>query len=172
MAAGEWVSVRSQVELYTGLLAEVRRLVDRNPKFILDQLSGRLEDAGFGRATAQTAAAELPLDEGRFLDFTARTMFGINPSELGSPLNASLTSLAYFSGGALVPLMPWFFIGGGAAIWLSIGLTALAGLAAGGRVAHLSERPIVFGALRQLGIVVAAAAATFGIGHLFGAAVR
>jgi VIT1/CCC1 family predicted Fe2+/Mn2+ transporter len=172
MAAGEWVSVRSQVELYTGLLAEVRRLVDRNPKFILDQLSGRLEDAGFGRATAQTAAAELPLDEGRFLDFTARTMFGINPSELGSPLNASLTSLAYFSGGALVPLMPWFFTGGGTAIWLSIGLTALAGLAAGGRVAHLSERPIVFGALRQLGIVVAAAAATFGIGHLFGAAVR
>jgi hypothetical protein len=85
MAAGEWVSVRSQVELYMGLLAEVRRLVDRNPKFILDQLSERLEDAGFGRATAQTAAAELPLDEGRFLDFTARTMFGINPSELGSP---------------------------------------------------------------------------------------
>jgi VIT1/CCC1 family predicted Fe2+/Mn2+ transporter len=172
MAAGEWVSVRSQVELYTGLLAEVRRLVDRNPKFILDQLSGRLEDAGFGRATAQTAAAELPLDEARFLDFTARTMFGINPSELGSPLNASLTSLAYFSGGALVPLMPWFFTGGGTAIWLSISLTALAGLAAGGRVAHLSERPIVFGALRQLGIVVAAAAATFGIGHLFGTAVR
>jgi VIT1/CCC1 family predicted Fe2+/Mn2+ transporter len=99
-------------------------------------------------------------------------MFGINPSELGSPLNASLTSLAYFSGGALVPLMPWFFTGGGTAIWLSISLTALAGLAAGGRVAHLSERPIVFGALRQLGIVVAAAAATFGIGHLFGAAVR
>jgi VIT1/CCC1 family predicted Fe2+/Mn2+ transporter len=68
--------------------------------------------------------------------------------------------------------MPWFFTGGGTAIWLSISLTALAGLAAGGRVAHLSERPIVFGALRQLGIVVAAAAATFGIGHLFGAAVR
>src|SRR6202034_2699593 len=84
MAAGEWVSVRSQVELYTGLLAEVRRLLDRNPKFILEHLSERLESAGFGRAPPQTAAAELPLDEGRFLDFAARTMFGIIPSELGS----------------------------------------------------------------------------------------
>jgi VIT1/CCC1 family predicted Fe2+/Mn2+ transporter len=172
MAAGEWVSVRSQVELYMGLLAEVRGLVDRNPKFILDRLSSSLEEAGFGRATAQTAAAELPLDEGRFLDFTARTIFGINPSELGSPLNAGVTSLAYFAGGALVPLLPWFFTGGGTAIWLSISLTALAGLAVGGIVAHLSDRPIGFGALRQLGIVVAAAGVTFGIGHLFGAAVR
>lgn len=172
MAAGEWVSVQSQVELYRGLLGEVRGLVDRNPKFILDQLSSRLEDAGFGRATAQTAAAELPLDEGRFLDFTARTVFGINPSELGSPLNAGLTSFAYFAGGALVPLLPWFFTGGGTAIWLSIAVTALAGLAVGATVAHLSDRPVGFGALRQLSIVIAAAAITFGIGRLFGAAIR
>jgi vacuolar iron transporter family protein len=48
MAAGEWVSVRGQVELYTGLLNEVRGLVDRNPKLILNQLSERLEAAGLG----------------------------------------------------------------------------------------------------------------------------
>ena len=68
--------------------------------------------------------------------------------------------------------MPWFFTGGGTAIWLSIGLTALVGLAAGGGSLILSDRPVVLGALRQLGIVVATAAATFGIGHLFGAAIR
>jgi VIT1/CCC1 family predicted Fe2+/Mn2+ transporter len=172
MAAGEWVSVRSQVELYQGLLAEVQVLVARNPKFILNELSSKLEEAGFGRETAQTAAAELPLDETRFLDFTARTIFGINPSELGSPMNAGLTSLTYFAGGALVPLAPWFFIGGTRAIAISISLTALAGLFVGGVVARLSERPVVRGAARQLAIVVAAAAATYGIGHLFGAAVH
>jgi VIT1/CCC1 family predicted Fe2+/Mn2+ transporter len=171
MAAGEWVSVRSQVELYMSLLTEVRVLVARNPKFILNELSSKLEEAGFGRATAQTAAAELPLDEDRFLKFTAQTIFGINSSELGSPITAGLTSLAYFSGGALVPLLPWFFIGGIEAVAMSIGLTAAAGLVVGGVVARLSERPRVRGALRQLGIVVAAAGATYGIGHLFGAAI-
>ncbi|TML14300.1 MAG: hypothetical protein E6G39_08525 [Actinobacteria bacterium] len=171
MAAGEWVSVRNQVELYTRLLGEVRRLVARNPKLVLDSLSAHLEATGFGRATAQTAAAELSLDEERFLDFTARALFGINLDELGSPLTAATTSLAYFAGGALVPLMPWFFIGGTGAAALSIGLTAIASLVFGGVVARFSDRPAAFGALRQLVIVVAAAATTYGIGRLFGTAV-
>jgi VIT1/CCC1 family predicted Fe2+/Mn2+ transporter len=171
MAAGEWVSVRSQVELYAGLLGELRGLVARNPRLVLAELSGRLEAAGFGRSTARTAAAELPLDEERFLEFTARTVFGINPGELGSPLTAASTSLVYFAGGALVPLMPWFFTRGTSATALSIALTATASVVVGGVVARFSDRPAVFGALRQLSIVAAAAAITYGIGRLFGATV-
>ena len=171
MAAGEWVSVRSQVELYVGLLGEVRRLVARNPRLVLEQLSTHLEEAGFGRATARTAAAELPLDEDRFLEFTARTLFGIKSDELGSPLTAATTSLVYFSAGALVPLLPWFFTRGLAADLASVGLTAIASLLVGGVVARFSDRPIILGALRQLAILSAAAAITYGIGNLFGAAV-
>src|SRR4051812_31216271 len=103
MAAGEWVSVRSQVELYTGLLAELRSLVQRDPELVLDELSDRLEGAGFGRATAQLASTELPLDEPRFLRFTANTVFGIDPEELGSPRTAAATSLVLFAAGAFVP---------------------------------------------------------------------
>jgi len=171
MAAGEWVSVRNQVELYTSLLGEVRQLVARNPKLVLDNLSAHLEATGFGRATAQTAAAELSLDEERFLDFTARALFGINTNELGSPLTAATTSLMYFAGGALVPLMPWFFTEGTAAATLSIALTAGASLVFGGVVARLSNRPALLGALRQLVIVVAAAGITYGVGNLFGTTV-
>ena len=40
MAAGEWVSVRSQVELYGGVLREMRGLLQRNPKVVLDELFG------------------------------------------------------------------------------------------------------------------------------------
>jgi VIT1/CCC1 family predicted Fe2+/Mn2+ transporter len=171
MAAGEWVSVKSQVELYMGLLGEVRKLISRSPRLILDELSSHLESAGFGRATAQTAAAELPLDEERFLQFTAQTVFGINSSGLGSPVTAAVTSLAYFAIGAIVPLLPWFFTKAGAAVALSIGLTAFASSIAGSVVAQLSERPVLVGAARQLAIVAAASGITFGIGHLFGAVV-
>jgi VIT1/CCC1 family predicted Fe2+/Mn2+ transporter len=171
MAAGEWVSVRSQSELYAGLLPGVRQLVSRNPRLMLDQLSSHLEAVGFGRATAQTAAAELALDEERFLAFTAQMVFGISPGGLGSPLTAATTSLAYFAAGALVPLAPWFFTHGALAEGLSIGLTAIASVIVGGIIARLSDRPIALGALRQLGIVVAAAAITFGIGRLVGSTV-
>jgi len=171
MAAGEWVSVRSQVELYHGILGEIRSLVQRNPRLVLGELTSRLTDAGFARDTAERAASELPLDEGKFLDFSARTVFGVNPDDLGSPMTAALGSLALFTVGALVPLVPWFLTEGTAATVTSVAATAVAGLLVGGWVSGSAGRPVVAGALRQLLIVVAAAAVTYAIGALFGTAV-
>jgi len=171
MAAGEWVSVRSQAELFGGLIEELRGLISRNPRLVLSELSDRLEAAGFGRATARTATTELPLDEPRFLGFAATTLFGVNPEELGSPATAALSSLSWFAAGAVVPLLPWFFTSGGAATGASIGVTAAASVIVGAVVGRSSGRSAWRGALRQLAIVAAAAAVTFGIGRLFGTAV-
>ncbi len=171
MAAGEWVSVRSQVELYHGILAEIRALVQRNPRLVLGELTTKLTDAGFAHDTAQRAAAERPLDEGRFLDFSARTVFGVNPDDLGSPMTAALGSLGLFTVGALVPLVPWFLAEGPAATVASLVATAVAGLLVGGWVSGSAGRPVAPGAVRQLLIVVAAAAVTYAIGALFGTAV-
>lgn len=171
MAAGEWVSVQSQAELYDGLLAEVRRLVARNPGLVLDELARHLEQAGLARATAQTAASDLTLDEDRFFSFSARTLFGINPAGLGSPITSAVTSLAYFAMGAFVPLLPWFFLHGTAAAVTSFVLTAAASLMVGGVVARSSDRSILHGAFRQLGISICAAGVTFGIGRLIGTTV-
>ena len=171
MAAGEWVSVRSQVELYEGILAELRRLVGRNPKLVLDSLVSHLEDAGFGRETAQRASTELPLDADSFFAFTSRTVFGLNPDELGSPRVAAGSSFALFSVGAFTPLLPWFMTSGAAAVAASVLLTALFSLAVGAWVASSGGRPLLFGALRQLAIVIAAAAVTYAIGALLGTSV-
>jgi VIT1/CCC1 family predicted Fe2+/Mn2+ transporter len=171
MAAGEWVSVRSQVELYQALIGQLRGLISRSPRLVLDELSGHLEAAGFGRETARRASTELPLDEPRFMRFAATTLFGINPDELGSPLTAAGSSMLWFSTGALVPLLPWFFTGRPLAVWLSVVLTGAASLVVGGVVGRSGERGMVRGAVRQLLIVVGAAAVTYGIGHLFGTAV-
>jgi VIT1/CCC1 family predicted Fe2+/Mn2+ transporter len=171
MAAGEWVSVRSQVELLAGLLDELRRLSSRNPRLVLDELSGKLEAAGFGRETAQLASTELPLDEPRFLRFSARTLFGVDPDELGSPMTAAASSFVLFAVGALVPLLPWFFTEGAAATWLSVLVTAAASVLVGGVVSRSSGRPVTRGALRQLLIVTGASAVTWVIGTAFGTAV-
>ncbi|MCU1396862.1 MAG: protein of unknown function transrane [Ilumatobacteraceae bacterium] len=171
MAAGEWVSVRSQAELSGGLLTELRRLIGRNPKLVLDQLVDELVDDGFARDTARKASTELPLDEDKFLDFTARTVFGVNAAAQGSPVTAAVSSLALFSLGALVPLAPWFFTQGTAAVIVSVALTALASLFVGGLVSWWSGNSTVRGGGRQLAIVVLASAITYGIGSLFGTAI-
>ena len=171
MAAGEWVSVSSHKELAVGLLAELRRLIARNPKLVLDELTTQLVDDGFAEDTAMQASTELPLDEDRFLNFTARTVFGVNPDELGSPVTAASSSFALFSIGALIPLAPWFFTSGAAAVGTSVVLTGLASLFIGGLVSRSSGNSTIFGAVRQLAIVVLASGITYGIGALFGTAI-
>lgn len=171
MAAGEWVSVRSQAELSAGLLAELRRLISRNPRVVLHELTEELVENGFARDTARKASAELPLDEDKFLSFTARTVFGVNPNELGSPVTAAVSSFVLFSVGALIPLAPWFVTRGGAAVAISVVLTAIASLLIGGLVSWWSGNSAVRGGARQLAIVIIASAVTFGIGALFGTAV-
>ena len=171
MAAGEWVSVRSQVDLLHGVLAELRRLVVRNPKLVLDQLVDKLVDVGFDESTARRASTELPLDGDKFMVFTARSVFGIDPDELGSPVTAAVSSLVLFAAGASVPLLPWFFMKGTPAVLLSAVLTGLASLAVGAVIARSSGNGIARSAARQFAIVVAASAITYGIGKAFGTAI-
>ncbi len=168
MAAGEWVSVQSQVELFQGVLSDLRRLIARNPALVLNELVDKLVDAGFDAATARRASTELPLNEDRFMHFTARTVFGIDPEELGSPSTAALTSLMLFAGGALVPLMPWFFTSGTSGVLWSTALTGIASLVFGGIIASSSGNDVSRSALRQLLIVAFASAITYGIGKVFG----
>ncbi len=172
MAAGEWISVRSQVELLQGVLAELRRLTERNPKLVLDTLANHLTEVGMEPSTASKATTELPLDEKSFFNFTARTVFGLNPDELGSPRTAALSSLGLFAVGAVVPLAPWFVTSGGLATVLSVIFTGLASLIVGAWVGRSSGGSQLRTALRQLLIVIIVAAVTYAIGKVVGTAVN
>ncbi len=171
MAAGEWISVRSQVELFDGIVGELNSLSERNPKLLLDELTSKLEDSGLATDTAQRVATELPLEGSKFVDFTARTVFGFDPAEVGSPAVAAVSSFGLFTAGAIVPLAPWFITSGAAATMASVVATALASLVVGGWVSRSSDRPVAQGALRQLAIVLVASVVTYGIGSLFGTAI-
>lgn len=171
MAAGEWISVRSQVELFDGIVGELNRLAQRNPSLLLDELASKLEETGLATDTAQRVATELPLEGSRFIDFTARTVFGFDPAEVGSPMVAAVSSFGLFTAGAIVPLAPWFVTSGNPAIIASVAGTALASLVVGGWVSRSSGRPVMQGASRQFGIVLVASIVTYGIGSLFGTAI-
>jgi VIT1/CCC1 family predicted Fe2+/Mn2+ transporter len=171
MAAGEWVSVRAQVDLYRGVLGRLRRTYVSNRPAVVHELLPRLQAIGLDLDTASTAASEIVADDRRGLDVAARVVVGINPDSLGSPWVAALSSLALFSVGAVVPLAPWFVTQGTAAVAWSIGLTALASAVVGALIGSMSEERLVRSAARQLAIVALAAGITLGIGKLLGTTV-
>ena len=169
MAAGEWISVRAQVELFDGILKDIRKLIKNDRPLLIEQLTDSLSKTGHADTTADKAAKEIASSDKHLTEVYARQVMGFNPDELGSPWVAAGSSFVLFTVGALAPLTPWFFGGGGVAIWLSIIFTALGGLVVGGYISYSSGRGVVRGAIRQLGIIILASVVTYGVGYIFGA---
>jgi VIT1/CCC1 family predicted Fe2+/Mn2+ transporter len=172
MAAGEWISVRSQVELFEGVLGDSKQLMAREPDYLKHQLSHKLAHLGMVHETAHSVVEDVAQNDDNFLALYSAQVIGINANELGSPWRAAVLSFVLFTVGSLVPLASWFVVGGHKAVIVSIIATALAGLCVGGFIAKLSGRRIFYGATRQLLIILGSAATTYGIGLLFGVAIH
>jgi VIT1/CCC1 family predicted Fe2+/Mn2+ transporter len=166
MAVGEYVSMRAQVELLEGVLMEEARRLRENPEGARAELELVIVRAGVSRRTARQAARELARNPAHALATYARSI-GLNPDELGSPWAAALSSLLTFAGGALVPLVPWFFGAGPRAQLASLALAGAASLAIGAVLARLGGRSWPWPAFRQLLVIALAAGATVLVGRLF-----
>ncbi len=171
MAAGEWISVRSQVELFQGVLQDLKKMIVHDRTLLVDQVSESFESNGIHKTTAQKAAKELGADDQHLHEVYASRVMGINPDELGSPWTAAGSSFLLFTLGSVVALWPWFVMDGVMAVAVSIISTAAGGLATGGYVAYSSGKSLSYGAVRQFLIVMFAAGVTYGIGYLFGVSV-
>jgi vacuolar iron transporter family protein len=171
MAAGEWISVRAQVELFNGILADIKNLLRSDKELLVEQVTDSFSKSGHGDKTAAKAALEIAENDHHLTQVYARQVMGFNPDELGSPWIAAVSSFLLFTAGALVPLAPWLFGGGAVVIWLSTILTGIGGLIVGGYISKTSGKGVVYGALRQLGIILLASVVTYGVGYLFGVSV-
>lgn len=168
MAAGEYLSMRAQSELFEAELDLERREIDRRPESERRELAAIYRSRGVDRETAEKLATEMHRDPDLALETHAREELGINPGSLGSPIQAAVSSFLSFAVGALVPLIPWFFGKGDATVLASVALGAVAAVVVGAALSRFTRRSAVFSAARQLAVVAAAAAITYGIGRALG----
>ena len=168
MAAGEYVSMASQRELFERQIAEEKDELGRYPEAEAEELALIYAARGLPPEEAQRVARQMVADPERALDTLAREELGLNPEDLGSPWGAAISSFLAFAAGAALPLAP-LLLGGG-----PLHAAALAGIAlfgVGAALSLFSGRSAWSGGLRMLGIGAAAGAATWGAGKLFGGVV-
>jgi VIT1/CCC1 family predicted Fe2+/Mn2+ transporter len=169
MAAGEYNSMKVQAELLERELEMERVELRRNPHVETVELTQIYQARGIDPDRARELATAMMRDPDVALQTHAREELGIDPSELGSPLKAAQSSLAAFTVGALVPLIPWFFISHGGAIAASLALALLAAVVVGLVTARLTDRPSPRVVGRQVLFTMVPAAITFVVGNLVGA---
>jgi VIT1/CCC1 family predicted Fe2+/Mn2+ transporter len=170
MAAGEYVSVRSQREFYEYQIALEREELDQYPQEEAAELALIYQAKGIPAEESRRLAKALIQDPDKALDTLAREELGLNPAELGSPWGAAIASFLAFSVGALVPLLPYILLAGGAALQGTIAVTAVCLFGVGAAISLFTGKQAWYGGLRMLAIGGAAGAATWSIGHLLGVA--
>lgn len=169
MAAGEYVSVSSQLDTERADIARETQELAEQPEAERRELAGIYEKRGLDPALALQVADQLTAHDA--LAAHARDELGISEFTTARPIQAAFTSAATFSIGAALPLataviapQDWIIPGVsvGALAFLAL-LGALGARAGGAPVLRATSRVLFWGAF--------ALALTAGIGRLFGAVV-
>ncbi|HMD45062.1 MAG TPA: VIT1/CCC1 transporter family protein [Acidimicrobiales bacterium] len=172
MGAGEYVSMQAQRELFERELNVEREALHQSPQKERDELVAIYEGRGIDPGVARELVDEVMQDPDLALETHAREELGIDAKALGNPWQAAITSFAMFAIGAFIPLLPWLFSSGTAALVASIVLSGVAALTVGALLAVFTGRSRVRSALRQLGVTAVAAGITYAIGRAAGVSVH
>ncbi len=166
MAAGEYVSMLSQKEMFEHQIAQEKDELERYPKEEAEELALIYAARGIPLAEARNVATKLIANPEKALDTLAREELGLNPDDLGSPIGATISSFIMFSIGASLPLIP-FLLGLSRGVEIAAAISGVALFAVGAALSLFSGRSAWLGGMRMLLIGSAAAAATYFIGSLF-----
>jgi vacuolar iron transporter family protein len=175
MAAGEYISVRSQRELLEAASQELdrptlRALADQEAEELglVFRARGMAVDQAERRAAALRAGGDnQPAggDGDAGTDAAGTDVAGTDV--VGSAVGAAGFSFVSFAAGAAIPILPFLVTTGTAAILAAAIVVGVALFATGATVGVLTGGSLLGRGLRQLGIGAVAALVTYGLGRLF-----
>jgi len=168
MAAGEYVSMKAQRELFERQIELEAAELAVSPEEEIAELAMIYRAKGLPKADADRLAQQLTENPGVALDTLVREELGLDPNELGSPEGAAASSFAAFAAGAILPVLPYFFGGTTLIVAISIAVSALALFGVGALLSVFTGRSVLFSGGRQLAIGAVAATITFALGTLIG----
>lgn len=178
MAAGEFVSVRSQRELLDATRPTQATLraapdldFDHNELLLVYRARGLSEEDAEHRALERLGVFGCDCVTHKSHDPEAEEEED-GHDVVGSAWTAAGSSFAFFASGAMIPVLPYLLGAEGlTAVALSCSLVGVALLCTGAVVGLLSGASPLRRGLRQLGIGLGAAAVTYALGSLLGVSV-
>jgi len=172
MALGEWISVKSSQELYENQMQLEMEELEINPEGEEKELALIYMSKGIPEEQARSMAKSIITEKDHAHEILVKEELGINAEELkGSAMEAAVASFILFAIGAIIPVIPFFFIGGFWGIFFSSLSSAIGLFIIGSIITLFIGKSIWFSGFRQVVFGLCAAAITFGIGKLIGVSV-
>ena len=169
MAAGEYVSVSSQLDSERADIAIEVDSIHKNPEKELEELAWIYEKRGLDKKLAREVAEQLHKKDA--LGAHVRDELGFDHETLARPVQAAVTSAIAFSIGASVPIIAAVVSPNQTGGW-AITVSSLIALAISGAIgAYIGGGRRLRAALRVLVGGGLAMAITYAIGHLIGTSI-
>jgi VIT1/CCC1 family predicted Fe2+/Mn2+ transporter/rubrerythrin len=168
MAASGYLAARSEQQVREHHLALERAELRFMPEEERQELARAFEQKGLTPDEAANAANRLMQDPRRALTELAREELGIDPEAEESPLQEGIVTGIATGLGAVIPILPFLFMSGAAAVWTAIVISMVGHYVVGAGRAVFTGRPALRSGFDMFVVGMGVALVTYLLGQLFG----
>lgn len=168
MAAGSYLSSVAQKEIFDKEITDAEKLAEREPYLAAEGLLRALGEEGLSRKQSYRMVKALIQERNVFMRTFQEKVFGLGSAEINRPIQAALVMGLSFILGAIVPIVPYIFLPGVAAFYLSALLGGLTLFGVGAFKGRLAGQSLFLAGGKFFLIAVSAA----GLGYLIGLIVQ
>jgi vacuolar iron transporter family protein len=169
MGAGAYLAVKSEREVYEAEIAREKAEVEENPEEEIEEMSLFYQLQGFNPEEAQKMAERLAEQPDQMVQAMAQSELGLSQQHFGKPWTSATSAALSTAVGAFIPIIPFFFMSGGAAVVAAFAISIIAHFAVGAVKSLITIRSWWASGLEMTIVGIIEAAVTYSLGLAFGA---
>jgi len=169
MRAGAYLAVKSEREVYEAEIAREKAEVEENPEEEIEEMSLFYQLQGFSPEESQRMAKRLAEQPEQLVQAMAQSELGLSQQHFGKPWTSAFSAALSTAIGAFIPIIPFFFMTGVAAVIAAFAISIIAHFAVGAVKSLITIRSWWASGLEMTMVGVIEAIVTYGLGLAFGA---
>ena len=167
MGSGAYLATKSEAELYEAQIDRERREIDDEPEEELEELVLFYQLKGLSEAEAKLLADRMAQNPKAMLDAMAQEELGLSTEKNDNPIQAGFAALVSTGLGAMIPVVPFFFLHGQEAIIAAAVVSIAAHFAVGAAKALVTLRSWWASGLEMTAAGIVVGLVTYAVGLLF-----
>ena len=169
MGAGAYLAVKSEGEVYEAEIAREKAEIEENPEEEIEEMSLFYQLQGFSPEESQKMAERLAEQPEQMVQAMAQSELGLSEHRFPNPWKSSASAAISTAIGAFIPIIPFFFMSGIAAVIAAFAISIVAHFAVGALKSLITIRSWWASGFEMTLVGVIEAAVTYGLGLAFGA---
>jgi VIT1/CCC1 family predicted Fe2+/Mn2+ transporter/demethoxyubiquinone hydroxylase (CLK1/Coq7/Cat5 family) len=169
MGAGAYLANKSEREIYEAEIAREKAEVEENPEEEIEEMALFYQLQGFAPEESQRMAEQLAQSPEQMVQAMAQSELGLSQHHFPNPWTSAFSAALSTAIGAFIPIIPFFFMSGFAAVVAAFAISIVAHFAVGALKSLITIRSWWSSGLEMTIVGIIEAVVTYGLGLAFGA---